>query len=171
MLEKLSRNPTIASALQWYESQTPRDQLIVKCVALFVVLVILYLSTWAPAKSYMDDGVRALESRKDLLALVQENRTTLKRMAQSSASSAPTLDSQQLVSSVTNLAKRSGLSLKRFEPSGENQVKVWVDEASFDKLVSWLGALKKSLNVSVDQISLEVEDEPGRISARLTLRS
>ncbi|WP_197470108.1 type II secretion system protein GspM, partial [Oleiphilus sp. HI0117] len=81
------------------------------------------------------------------------------------------LNSQQLVSSVTNLAKQQKVALKRFEPSGDNKLKVWVDDASFDKVISWLSRLKSSLGVRVEQISIDKDDAPGKISARMTLSS
>jgi len=46
-----------------------------------------------------------------------------------------------------------------------------VDDVSFDKVVVWLNTLKKSLNVSVEQISIDKGDDPGKVSARLTLSS
>jgi general secretion pathway protein M len=80
-----------------------------------------------------------------------------------------TLSSQQLVSSVSNLAKKHGVMLKRFEPSGDKKIKVWVDNASFDKMITWLTALKTSLNIEVEQISVEKDDVEGQVSSRLTL--
>ena len=71
----------------------------------------------------------------------------------------------------TNLAQRQGVALKRFEPSGERELKVWVDDAAFDKVVAWLMELKTRLGVEVEQISLERQEKPGLVSARLTLSS
>ncbi|KZZ81319.1 hypothetical protein A3767_27410 [Oleiphilus sp. HI0133] len=124
-----------------------------------------------PAKAYMDESQRMLEERAELLDLVRSSRSVLAKASSNSTNSGAILNSQQLVSTVTNLAKRQKLSLKRFEPSGENKVKVWVEEVSFDVLVSWLSALETSVNVKVEQISVEKQERPGVVSARLTLAS
>lgn len=171
MFEKLMSNPAIATQVQKFEALPPRDRLALKALSVVVGLLILYGALWVPAASYKLEGMQILEGRQDLLALVQENKKTLRRLSGQGQKRTVQLDSQQLVSSVTNMAKRGGLNLKRFEPSGENQVKVWVDNAPFDKLVSWLANMNKSISVYVEQISLEKEDEIGLVSARITLSS
>ena len=173
MIEKLMQNPAILNAQKQYEMLPSRDRLALKVLAVALGLCILYFGAWVPAQNYMLDAANNLESKQTLLKLVNENKASLSSLAKASSSSSgnPALNSQQLVSSVTNLAKQQGLNLKRFEPSGENKLKVWMDEQSFDKIAQWLDRLSKSLNVRVEQISIEKEDAEGLVSARLTLSS
>ena len=171
MFDSLKQNPNILSAQKQYEMLPSRDQLALKLLLGVVCILVLYGLFWLPAQSFMTTAKAELGQRQALLQLVQTNKSTLKSLSSTSQSSSTKLDSQQLVSSVTNLAKKHNLALKRFEPSGDNKVKVWVDEASFDKLMAWLSELKKSLNVQVEQVSIEKEDSEGLVSARLTLAS
>ena len=171
MLEKMTHHPTILQLRQKYEQLPSRDRLALKVLSAVLCGLILYGAMWAPAKSFMEDARSDLEDRKALLALVAENKAVLKRMSGRASGSGQKLDSQQLVSTVTNLAKRQGLNLKRFEPSGESEVKVWVDNASFDKLIRWLSSMNTTVKVKVDQISLEKEDAEGLVNARITLSS
>jgi len=127
---------------------------------------------WQPAYDFKQDAELNMAQNKELLAMVMSNKQALSKIGRSGAGkSKKALNSQQLVSSVTNMAKRNGVVLKRFEPSGDNKLKVWVDDASFDKVMTWLSSLKKSLNVNVEQVSIEKDDAPGQVSARLTLSS
>jgi len=170
MMEKLKETSLFISVSKQYEMMSSRDQNALKALLCALALIFLYYGMWSPAQGYMLEQKETLEARRELLALVQENQQTLKALSGSSQSSqAGSLDSQQLVSSVTNLAKRHGLALKRFEPSGETEVKVWVEDASFDKMIAWLGDLKNSLGVIAEQVSVEKEDAEGLVSARLTL--
>lgn len=172
MINKIMQNPAILNAIKQYEMLPSRDRMALKVLAVVLVLCGLYFGAWVPAQNYMTSAADELERNQSLLTLVNENKHILKSLsANNAASGTTTLNSQQLVSSVTNLAKQQGLNLKRFEPSGENKLKVWMDDQPFDKMASWLSALKKSLNVSVEQISVEKEDAEGLISARLTLSS
>ncbi|KZY73507.1 type II secretion system protein GspM [Oleiphilus sp. HI0067] len=125
---------------------------------------------WVPAQSYMDRAEQDLKDKAALLELVKSSRDQL-RSSSSNTSNASNLNSQQLVSTVTNMARKQSLNLKRFEPSGENKVKLWVEDVSFDTLVTWLSTLERSVGVQVEQISVEKEDKPGVVSARLTLSS
>ncbi|TNC82526.1 MAG: hypothetical protein C9356_03655 [Oleiphilus sp.] len=171
MLDKILQQPSILQLKQKVELLPARDRMALKVLALVVLALFLYAALWQPARSYMMAAKAEVEQRKDLLALVQDNKAALKQLVGQSGSSSQKLDSQQLVSTVTNLAKRQGLNLKRFEPSGQNEVKVWVDNASFDKLIQWLSLMHSSVKVRVEQISLEKEDAEGLVNARITLSS
>ena len=171
MFDSLKQNPNILNAQKQYEMLPSRDQLALKLLLGVVSILVLYGLFWLPAQSFMTTAKADLAQRQVLLQLVQTNKSTLKSLASTSQNSSTKLDSQQLVSSVTNLAKKHSLALKRFEPSGERKIKVWVDEASFDKVMTWLNALNTKLNVNVEQISIEKDDAPGLVSARLTLSS
>lgn len=166
----MNRQSFVSLKLKW-EGLEAREQQSLKILAAACVIFFAYFALWMPAKAYMDESQRMLEERAELLDLVRSSRSVLAKASSNSTNSGAILNSQQLVSTVTNLAKRQNLSLKRFEPSGENKVKVWVEEVSFDVLVSWLSALETSVNVKVEQISVEKQERPGVVSARLTLAS
>jgi len=170
MFDALKRQPTVARLLQQFEALPDRDQLMLKILAVALGLILLYAAMWVPAKSYMNEAQSAKESAEDLLALVQQSAPVLKA-SNRSASGPAALDSQQLVASVTNLARRHGVALKRFEPSGDSDLKVWIDDVAFDKVVDWLASLRSNLGVEVEQISLDAGESSGLVGARLTLRS
>ena len=172
MLEGLKQNPTVLSVQKQYEMLPARDRLVLKIFGMIIAIIAIYYATWSPAQQYMQNAQLDLTQNQQLLALVKQNKKLLASMSKASgAKNTKVLDSQQLVSSVTNMAKRNGVTLKRFEPSGDSKIKVWVDNVSFDKMMSWLTALQKKLNVSVEQISIEKDDLAGKVSARLTLSS
>lgn len=153
-----------------WESLEDREKLSLKVMFVALTLAIAYFAIWSPAHKFMVDSQRSVEDRRELLALVISSRQALARSGAVS-NAAPDMNSQQLVSTVTNMARTQQLSLKRFEPSGENKIKVWVEDVSFDNLVAWLSKLDKAIKVSVEQISVEKQDKPGVVSARLTLSS
>lgn len=170
MISAIKQNPSILKALKQYEMLPARDRMALKALVSVLILLFLYFGLWQPAYQYKKDADAYLLQQQELLALVQENKSALSNLSKSS-SAAVGLNSQQLVSSVTNLAKQAGVVLKRFEPSGENEIKVWVDDASFDKMMTWLSTMKKTLNVRVEQISIEKSEQIGLVSSRLTLSS
>lgn len=170
MISAIKQNPSVLKALKQYEMLAARDKMALKALLATLVLLFIYFGLWQPAYQYKKDADMYFQQQSGLLALVTENKSALRNLTKASSSSA-TLNSQQLVSSVTNLAKQAGITLKRFEPSGDNEIKVWVDDASFDKMMTWLTTMKKTLNVRVIQISVEKSDQPGLVSSRLTLSS
>lgn len=171
MINSLKQHPTIMNALKQYEMMPSRDRAALKILGVVLVLVLLYFVLWQPAYSYKKEAETFLQQQKDLLALVVENKTDLASLNSNSRSGSVSLNSQQLVSSVTNLAKQTGVVLKRFEPSGEKEIKIWVEDVPFDKVMTWLTTMKRTLNIKVDQISVDRSEASGLISARLTLSS
>ena len=172
MLDRISQNPTLLNLRKQYEMLSPRDRLALKVMAVALALVVLIFGMMKPAYEFKKNAEAEYLANQKLLALVNENKRALSALVSKSGSpSARTLNSQQLVSSVTNLAKKQKVALKRFEPSGEDKLKVWVDDASFDQVITWLARLKSSLGVKVEQISIDKDDDPGKVSARMTLSS
>jgi len=171
MLEGLKQNSIILDLQKQYEMLPVRDRSILKVAGIILILCIIYFAMWVPASDYMENAQQDLAQNTKLLLLVKQNKALLSALSRTSGPSggAKILTSQQLVSSVTNLAKKNGVMLKRFEPSGDKKIKVWVDNVSFDKMVTWLATLKKSLNIVVEQISVEKDDAAGQVSSRLTL--
>lgn len=173
MLTAFKNHSVVVNLQRQYELLTARDRLALNVLALALMIVLLIYTLWLPARSYMIAAQNKVEQNEKLLAQIKQNRVLLASLAGNSATSARSaaLDSQQLVSSVTNMAKQHALLLKRFEPSGENKIKIWIENESFDKMISWLNALNTSLGIKVEQISVEKADQPGLVSARITLAS
>jgi general secretion pathway protein M len=140
-------------------------------MAVAVILVLLYVALWQPAAAYMKRAEVKLQQAQDLLTLIHTNQAVLAASAAPAEGSKPILDSQQLVSSVTNLARQNQLTLKRFEPSGDNKLKVWVDDVPFNNMITWLSQLQEKLGIRVELVTIDKSDQEGRVSARLTLSS
>jgi general secretion pathway protein M len=170
-MKRIKSHPSVVAALKQYEALPDRDQKALQLLGIALAVILIYFLMWAPASAYMNNGQAALERNRDVQALIQVNYATLSSLGKQSSSDGVSLDSQQLVSAITNLAKKQGVALKRFEPSGDNKVKVWLEKVPFDKMIAWLGALDASLNISADQVSIEKEEAQGMISARITLSS
>jgi Type II secretory pathway, component PulM len=78
---------------------------------------------------------------------------------------------QSILAVVDSSAKQAGLgeALSRVEPTGDKGVRVWLDHALFNDLVSWLFTLHHTYSVGVNTVSLERGDSPGQVNIRLTL--
>ncbi len=173
MFEKLKDQPSVGKLIAQYDQLAKRDQqaLLVLIVAVFVGL--LYFAIWRPATTFHDSAVADRENAAELLAWMQANEATIKRLgstngdAPQGASDLP--DGRALMALVTRSARESGLALQRFEPSGENAIRVWLEDAPFAEVAAWLERLKSGNGVIIDQAAMDRADEPGRVSVRLTL--
>jgi general secretion pathway protein M len=157
----------------WLESLAPRERLTVMAAAAVVVLLLLYSLVWSPLRGGYLELRDTVAVQRDTAVWMQESAQRLARLKRGGASSQG-LGGQSLLSLTDSTARAGGLAsaLKRVEPEGANSVRVWLEGASFDQLIQWLGSLAERYGVSADTVSLErVADAPGRVNARLTLQA
>lgn len=153
----------------WFGLQaSERRTLTIGGIALTLILV--YFAGWVP----LQEGVANLETQ------VQEQQA-LKRWMQQSAAEIEQLRAGggggrsiggSLLTVVDQTARSGqlGPSLKRIEPEGENNVKVWLEQAAFDEMMGWLVTLQQQYGVTVVNLTVERQSNAGRVDAHLTLR-
>ncbi len=157
-----------------YDQLPRRDQQALMVLALAVFVGILYFAVWRPSADFYDQSLSARNNAAELLAWVQANEQTIKRLGNSGGSSGSAVadkpeDGRALMALVTRSADEAGLSLQRFEPGGEGAIRVWLENVPFAQVAAWLENLKTNHGVTVDQAALDRASEPGWVSARLTL--
>ncbi len=173
MASKLSEHPSVKRLIARYDHLPRRDQQGLKLMTAALILGLLYFAVWRPADQYQDQALDARERSVELLAWMQENRQTLRSLGNtdpaSSQSATRPADGRELMSVVTTTARESGLSLQRFEPSGDSAIRVWLEDVPFNRVAAWLEELKTTHAILIDQASLDRRDSPGMVSVRLTL--
>ena len=90
--------------------------------------------------------------------------------AGNAAGGAAAARTEPLATLVNKTADENGVSIRRYEPAGEDGVRLWLEGASFNALVKWLFLLEGSHGIRAEEFSIERESTPGLVSARLTLR-
>lgn len=173
VLQKLKRNPAIGKLVAQYDQLPKRDQQALLVMSVAILLAVLYFAIWRPAVSFHDRAESSRENAAELLAWMNANRTSIQALAEGGAGGTTTssiTDGRALMSTVTRSAGDSGLSLNRFEPSGDSAIRVWLENVSFQKVAAWLEKLSGQHGIVVDQASFDREDAPGMVSVRLTLK-
>lgn len=174
MLNRIKDQPAVGKLIAQYDQLPRRDQQALTVLVIAVVVGILYFAIWSPAVAFHDDAVSERERAAELLAWLETNRESLERLAgadsgQGSGSGDTPEDGRALMSLVTRSAGEAGLSLQRFEPSGDNAIRVWLDGARFTDVAGWLEDLNSGHGVQIDQASMDRQNDPGIVSVRLTL--
>ena len=154
---------------QFLADLQPRERQLVLAAAALLVLLLAYLILWHPyggkRLQTVQDNVIA---QRETLAWMQQAAVRVQQLRGNSPSAG---GGESLMSTVDQTAKSNDLStaMKRIEPAGENSVRVWIEQAPFDALATWLETLNRTHNVHVETITLDREAGPGRVNARITL--
>lgn len=158
--DQLINHPQVKAAQSWYQSLPGRDQLIVRGVAIFVALALVFLLIYAPL---IKDQQR-LESKLDR-AVASYNRiadNAHKFGGATGTSGGP------ILSVVTQQARKSGITLSRYEQDGKG-LRVWLEKVAFDEAIEWLENLQSSNGIRVSQINVDRQENPGWVDIRATL--
>jgi general secretion pathway protein M len=154
----------------WYFGLEPRERLLVTGGALLLALLLLYLLVWAPIAGKYGSLKDSVESQQQTLAWMQRASGEIRALQGSTAGRSAGLGGRSLLAVVDQSARAGSLgsAIKRIEPDGTRSVKVWLEGASFDSMIVWLGQLVKSFQIEPNLITLEPVGD-GRVNARLTL--
>lgn len=158
----------------WFNGLDSREQLMVGVAAVVVVLFLLYLLVWAP----LDNGHETLKTKvaaqRETVVWMEQSAQTLQQLKRTRGPGARGLGGKSLLAMADSTARSNGLgpALRRVEPEGSRNVRVWLENAPFDQVVKWLGTLHTTYGISTDSASLErVAETAGRVNARLSLQA
>lgn len=178
MLEKLKNQAGVRKLQVQYLQLPPRDQKALRWLVVAVLAGFLYFALWLPATRYHDRTQASRDNAAQLLVWMNGNAASISTLAGASRVDAGAgadtaiekpADSRALMGLVTRTARESGLVLQRFEPGGDNSVRIWMDNVPFSDVASWLETLSVENGVLIDQAALEKTAEEGKVTARLTL--
>ena len=173
MFSKLKENPSITRLVARYDHLPRRDQQALKLMVVALLLALVYFAVWRPVSSYHDQSVTGRENASELLAWMQQNREAIRQLGGGSAAATASANKpengRQLMATVTSTAREAGLDLQRFEPSGDNAMRVWLEDVPFGQVAQWLEGLSTNHGILIDQAAMDRRDTPGVVSVRLTL--
>jgi general secretion pathway protein M len=153
----------------WYKTLQPREKMLVASVLGVAALAIVYLALFGPlANALHARQERVAEKRKDLVWMLSMQNAV--RMAAASRGNQG-INGESLVVMVNRTAQQAGIgsALVNQAPQGDNGIRVRLEGANFDAMVSWLGALEQQYGVRADTASVDRTDKIGIVNASLML--
>lgn len=143
----------------------PRDQRALAAMALAVALALLWFAVAVPAMNYAQSARQDLDTARDDFGWMQANANRARQVSAGGGLQS----GQSLLSAVNSSAQQAGLSLQRFEPDGEQRVRVTLENAVFTDVMRWVVDLERRYGVRVEHFNADVQAQPGIANIRLTL--
>ena len=151
---------------QYLNQLTPRDRFALLVLSAFVGVIIILYGFLLPANRYAETSLSHYQQQKELLAWMQANEETARAKANQSSQAIDR--SQSLLTVASSTAKAQGISFKRFEPQGDNALRIWLDQVSFNDMLLWLNSLTEQQGIEIRQINID-RREAGVVNTRLVL--
>lgn len=156
-----------ASAVgRWFVALEANERTLVTALAAFVAAALLYVIVWQPLADWSH---RADAQYQHQMALLDWMRLKEKEARAAGQRNEGAPESGSLLTLVANSAARSGVQLLRYQPEGSGGVSVVLQNQPFNTLITWLADLEQRDHVTVKQISIDEQSEPGLVNARINL--
>jgi general secretion pathway protein M len=148
----------------WYAGLEEREQRFVVFGGIGVSLLILIVGILMPLQSAVSTAVTRSETRREDLAWMQVNAPVVR-----AAGSLPSDTGEAPVVMVDRVGRELGLasSLRGTQPNGTG-VRVQLEAAPFDTLITWLATLEQRNGLSIESITVDRAARPGIVNASVT---
>lgn len=157
-----------AKVRDWIDGLSPRERNLVYAAGALLALALLYLVLVLPFQTSSRKMAARVEKKTADLAWMQAaapQALAAAGIAQAGAGG------ESLVVLVDRTAREAGLgpALRDQSPDGNSGLRLRVEAASFDLLVTWLASLQQQYGVAIESASIDAA-APGLVNATLSLK-
>jgi general secretion pathway protein M len=149
----------------WYAGLQHREQRVVAIGGVAVGVLILVLGILLPLQAAVSSAARLNETKREDLAWMQANAPEIR--AAGNQVLADTGEAPVVL--VDRVGREAGLAsaLRGTQPNGTG-VRVQLEAAPFDTLVTWLATLDERYGLAIESITVDRAVRPGAVNASIT---
>jgi general secretion pathway protein M len=150
----------------WYAGLQQREQRVVAVGAVALGLIILILGILMPLQSAVSSAIQGNATRREDLAWMRANAPEIR--ARAGEVPEPTNDAPVVV--VDRIGREVGLgsALRGTQPNATGGVRVQLESASFDTMVTWLDTLDRRFGLAIESITVDHTPAPGLVNASIS---
>ncbi len=150
----------------WYASLQQREQRVVAVGAIALGLIILVGGILLPLQSAVSRAVKGNETRREDLAWMRVNAPEIRARG----GDVPAETGEAPVVLVDRVGREVGLAsaLRGTQPNATGGVRVQLEAASFDILVTWLDTLDRRYGLAIESITVDRTPSPGLVNASIS---
>jgi general secretion pathway protein M len=150
----------------WYASLQPREQRVVAIGAVALGLIILVGGILLPLQMAVSRAVLETETRRDALAWMRVNAPEIRARG----AEIPADTGEAPVVLVDRVGREAGLgtALRGTQPNSTGGVRVQLEAAPFDTLITWLETLDRRYGLAIESITVDRTPAPGLVNASIS---
>lgn len=155
-----------------WQTLEPRQKRLITVAGAVLLAALVYVWVWEPLAEARAAERERIAQQQALLNWLD----AVAPMAQRLRSAGPSergLDGRSLLGLADETARAAGLAgaMSRIEPTGEDEVRVWLEGADFVTVMSWLETFSRRRPVQVTQLQVDRAGADGQVNVRVTLVS
>lgn len=156
----------------WWDSLQERERRTLMIGGGALIVILFYFMIWLPGHQGAEQLERDVVEARLLHTFMQQAHREAQTFGGSTQQTPNANGSGQgLFALADQSARQAGLgnAIRRVEPSGENRVRVNLENAGFDDTIDWLVTLHARHGISVDNLTVRTGDAPGRVNVQMQL--
>ena len=156
--------PYIDRGRERFDQLPQKDQRALVALSAFMIVVLFWFLLWKPLDEWADSEHAELVLERDTQTFLNANYERAREIAKSQNAG----PKKEAASVVASSGRKAGLELARVQPARQG-VSVWLDEAPYQRLLTWLVQLHNKEGLEVRQIRIERTEQEGRVKVFLRL--
>jgi len=150
----------------WYASLQQREQRVVAIGAIALGLIILIGGILMPLQSAVSRAVKGTDTRREDLAWMRVNAPEVRTFG----AQLPADTGEAPVVLVDRVGREAGLAsaLRGTQPNATGGVRVQLEAAPFDTMVTWLDTLDRRYGLAIESITVDRTPAPGMVNASIS---
>ena len=155
----------------WFAARSSREQAILLAGGALLAILLLWALVWHPIAQGRAELSQRVSDQEQLLSWMRDASEGA-RLGRAKTMMATDGASVSLLTLVDESLRAHDLgdAVRRVEPEGDSIVRLWLDGARFDDLMTWLTTLDRGYGTTVQELSAQVTDTRGVVNVTLTLR-
>ena len=161
------------TAREWWTGLEARERRTLSIGGVALAIILFVFAIWLPAHRGAEEAEQRLADQRVLLAWMQQASAEAKALQAGGAGAQQSIGGQSLFSFIDKSARDAGLgsAIRQVEPTNDQRVRVNLQQASFDTVMSWLATLKTRYGVEASQLSVRRGEEAGKVDAQIVLEA
>lgn len=157
---------------QWFSTLSQRERQMVLSAVTVIVLFVIY-QLWSTFTSHIDNLQHRVDNQQNIQSWMRQAANEVKQLRGTGVAGTRPKGKQLLLGLIDRSAKQNklGTSLQKVQPEGEQGVRVWLEKAAFDNIITWLDNLQYKHGLVITDISIDSQDITGMVNARVLIES
>lgn len=150
----------------WYAGLQQREQRVVAFGAVALAIIILIGGILLPLQTAVTRAVKGSETRRDDLAWMRANAQEIRARG----GEIPADTGEAPVVLVDRVGREAGLAgaLRGTQPNATGGVRVQLEGAPFDTLITWIDTLDRRYGLATESITVDRTPSPGLVNASIS---
>ena len=155
----------------WFAGLNERERIIVSAGSVLVLLTAIYMLALGPFYSAVAERAERVERKEADLAWMRSVASEVQVLGAGRPVGVAGPSDESLVVLVDRTAREAGLgtALTGQTPNGQTGIRVRMEGAAFDIVMTWLGNLQLNQAISVESAQFDRTATPGQVNASIVL--